>query len=144
MTKKTLVLFFSALFLSLTSLYTVKKGYGEIYPFFSWRLFTKPSGFSKTDVQYKLYGIRGNDTLRLANTASKLFDENERASLINGFGDKISKNIKRNLYKKRLLDLAKIVEPNFQNFILVKETFNAQQIDQKSFKIQKEFITQLK
>lgn len=144
MTKKTLILFTVALVLSLTSLYTVKKGWGEVYPFFSWRLFTKPSGSSKSDVQYRLYGIRGIDTLRLPNTATPLFDENERASLINYFGDKISNKIEKDLYTRKLLHLATIVEPKFQCFLLVKETFNPQEIDQKSFKIHKEVITQLK
>lgn len=144
MTKKTLILFTIGFILSLSSLYTVKKGWGEIYPFFSWRLFTKPSGFSKSDFQYRLYGIRDMDTLRLPNTASPLFDVNERASLINYFGDAISNKIEKDNYCRKLLHLANIVEPKFENYLLIKETFNAQEIDEKSFKIHKKVITELK
>ena len=144
MKKYTYYLFAFSLLFSFLSIFTIKMGYNEIYPFYTWRLFTKPSGTSTTDVQYRLYGISKEDTIRIRNNESLLFDGNEKASMINNLAaeidnDKINVDSKAKLYR-----FAKEIEPSFQSFLLVKESFNAQNIDQKDFKIHTEIITILK
>ena len=144
MQKYTYYLFGVSLVLSFLSFFTIKRGYGEIYPFYTWRLFTKPSGTSTTDLQYRLYGISKKDTVRLRNTESPLFDGNEKASMINNLGTKIAENKDDQESKGKLLRFAKEVEPGYQSYLLVKESFNAQKIDKKDFIMSAEIITELK
>ncbi|WHF51658.1 hypothetical protein QGN23_14730 [Chryseobacterium gotjawalense] len=144
MKKYTYYLFALSLVFSFLSFFTIKAGYGEIYPFYTWRLFTKPSGSSTTDFQYKLYGISKKDTVRLTNTDSALFDGNEKASIINNIGSEIDKNKTDHRSKGKLYRFAKVIEPGYQSYLLIKESFNAQKIDKKDFKINREIITELK
>lgn len=143
MKKYTYHLFVIAFALSMLSFFTIKAGYGEIYPFFTWRLFTKPSGTSTEDFQYKLYGLVNRDTIRLKNTDSKLYDGNEKASLINNLGCEVDQN-KNSVAKQKLYRFARVIAPSFQEFLLVKETFNVQTVDEQNFKIHKKIITKLK
>ncbi len=144
MQKYTYYLFGLSLGLSFLSFLTIKKGYGEIYPFYNWRLFTKPSGTSTSDLQYRLYGISKKDTVRLRNSESEIYSGNEKASMINSLATKIEGNYNDTDSKRKLLRFAKEVEPGFQSYLLVKESFNAQKIDKKDFKMNIEIITELK
>lgn len=113
-----------ALLFSSISFFTIKKGYGEIYPFFTWMLFHQPFGTEKMSYQYKLYGKNENNTLiRILNNDGILYDGNEKFSIINKLGNEIenSKNVES---KSKLLKFAKEIEPNYSTFILVKESFN--------------------
>ncbi len=126
------------------SFFTIKAGDGEDFPFFTWCLFTKPSRASTTaDFQYKLYGVNNKDTIRLNNTDSKIYDGNDKDALINNLESEIDEN--KNLSAKgKLYKFAKVIEPSFSSFLLVKESFDAQIIDKKNFKIEKKIITELK
>ncbi|MGA9211812.1 hypothetical protein [Kaistella sp.] len=143
MKKYTYYLFAFSLVFSFLSFCTNKGGYGEVFPFYTWRLFTKPSGTSTTDFRYKLYGVSEQDTVRLTNTESPLFDGNQKESMINNLGSKIDQNRNDADSKVKLYHFAKVIEPNYQKYLLVKESFNAQKIDEKDFKINTEIISEL-
>ncbi|UQB68489.1 hypothetical protein [Epilithonimonas zeae] len=143
MQKYTKYLFFASLFLSLTSLYIIEKGGKEIYPFYSWKLFTSPSGNEKNEEQYRLYNVEKNDTIRVLYHSTAIYDENN-LSLITGFyGKKIEKreNLKENIQKMKIF--MKSYNPEYKNLILYKENFNPQDLGKPSFKINKKLITKL-
>lgn len=141
MAKNTKYLFFLSVILTFYSLIHIKIGGREFYPFYSWKLFSFPSGNKNIESEYRLYGIRNNDTIRINNTKSELFDENEKFNLINYYGNLIDKKIEVNKNKKELLIFANFIEPQHKKFLLVKELYHPRDLFLKPQKIfQKKII----
>ena len=143
MQKYTRHLFFISLFLSLVSLYVIGKGGKEIYPFFSWKLFTSPSGSEKFEEQYRLYKVEGSDTIRVLYKATDLYDENNQALITGFYGKKIEKNEdrERNIQKMKIFIKSYQTEDN--NFLLFKESFNPWDLGKSAFRIKKTLIAKL-
>jgi len=143
MQKYTKYLFFISLFLSFVSLYVMGKGGKEIYPFFSWKLFTSPSGNEKLEEQYRLYRINGNDTIRLSYNATELYDQNNLGLITSFYGRKIDNNEDRkdNIRKMKTFIKSYLSEDN--NIFLYKESFNPWELGKPSFRIKKIQITKL-
>lgn len=136
-------LFFISLFLSFVSLYIMGKGGKEIYPFFSWKLFTSPSGNEKFEEQYRLYRINGNDTIRLSYKSTDLYDENNLGLITGFYGKKIEKNDDRKDNIRKMKIFIKSYLPEDNNLFLYKESFNPWDLGKPSFKIKKTLITKL-
>ena len=143
MQKYTKSLFFISLFLSLVSLYIMEQGGKEIYPFFSWKLFTSPSGSEKSEEQYRLYRVTGNDTVRVLYQATDIYDENNLALVTGFYGKKIDKNEDRENSIRKMKIFMKSYRPEYNNLILYKESFNPWDLGKTSFKIEKTLITKL-
>ncbi|MDR6406025.1 MULTISPECIES: hypothetical protein [Chryseobacterium] len=143
MQKYTKYLFFISLFLSLLSLYIIGKGGKEIYPFYSWKLFTSPSGSEKFEEQYRLYRVEGNDTIRVLYQATEIYDENNLALITGFYGKKIEKNENREESIKKMKIFMKSYRPEYNNLLLYKESFNPWDLGKPSFKINKILITKL-
>lgn len=143
MQKYTQYLFFISLFLSFVSLYVIDKGGKEIYPFFSWKLFTSPSGSDKFEEQYRLYRVTGNDTVRVLYQATDIYDENNLALVTGFYGKKIDKNEDRENSIRKMKIFMKSYRPEYKNLILYKESFNPRDLGKTSFKIKKTLITKL-
>ncbi|WP_449399361.1 hypothetical protein [Chryseobacterium wanjuense] len=137
MQKYTKYLFFISLFLSLLSLYVIEKGGKEIYPFFSWKLFTSPSGSEKFEEQYRLYRVHGKDTLRVIYTATDIYDENNLALITGFYGKKIEKNENREGSIQKMKIFMKSYQPAYNNLLLYKESFNPWDLGTPAFKIKK-------
>lgn len=123
MHRYTKILFYSSIILSLLSFFFIKKGLGEFYPFYSWKLFTKPSGSEAEEFEYRIYAIKNKDTIRLENTKSYYFDENDKSKIINSYGDLIFYGKDVLVNKNKLLKFSKFIEPSYNRFILVKEYY---------------------
>lgn len=143
MQKYTKYFFFISLFLSFVSLYIMGKGGKEIYPFFSWKLFTSPSGNDKLEEQYRLYRVNGNDTIRLSYKATKLYDENNLGLITGFYGRKIENNVDRNDNIRKMKIFVKSYLSDDHNLFLYKESFNPWDFEKPSFKIKKTLITKL-
>ncbi|CAH0256278.1 hypothetical protein [Chryseobacterium sp. Bi04] len=143
MKKYTKYLFFFSLFMSLTSLAIKEKGYNEIYPFASWKLFTVPSGGEASGERYKLYGITHGDTIRILNTPVKSYEANDEEFIVNAYGGKIDHNEDKELNRKKLLIFARDTRPEFQEYLLYKEMYSPREIGEKKMKIDKKIITKL-
>lgn len=143
MQKYTQYLFFISLFLSFVSLYVIDKGGKEIYPFFSWKLFTSPSGSDKFEEQYRLYRVTGNDTVRVLYQATDIYDENNLALVTGFYGKKIDKKEDTENSIRKMKIFMKSYRPEYKNLILYKESFNPRDLGKTSFKIKKTLITKL-
>lgn len=130
--------------LSVASIMTISKGYGEIYPFYTWMLFTKPYGMNKSEQTYRLYGVKGLDTIRILNNSSKLFDGNEKYGIVNRYGKAISINENSLSNKKQLYEFAKLTDPNYEKYLLVLENYDLQKADHQKVIYQMKIITELK
>jgi hypothetical protein len=143
MQKYTKYLFFISLFLSLLSLYIIGKGGKEIYPFYSWKLFTSPSGSEKFEEQYRLYKVEGNDTIRVLYHATEMYDENNLALITGFYGKKIEKNENREGNIKKMKIFMRSYRRGYNNLLLYKESFNPWDLGKPTFKINKTLITKL-
>ncbi|MCA6068569.1 hypothetical protein JI747_015395 [Chryseobacterium sp. RG1] len=144
MKKYTKYLFFFSFGMSLTSLFIIEKGYKELYPFASWKLFAVPSGGSLHEERYILYGLKGMDTIKINYiTPSPYYDANDKALITDTYGKQIENNIDKEMSRKKLLIFAKDIEPNFEGYLLYKESYNPRLIETKAMKIAKKFIIEL-
>ncbi|MGE8433035.1 MULTISPECIES: hypothetical protein [Chryseobacterium] len=143
MKKYTKYLFFFSFIMSLISLVMGEIGRKEIYPFASWKLFTVPCGGEEFGQRYKLYGVKNGDTLRILNTNTKYYTDNDMDGIINAYGGEIDQNNDRNGNMKKLLIFAKDALPEFQGYLLYKEKYRPIEVDEKKMNITKTFITKL-
>lgn len=129
--------------MSLISLVIIEKGYKEMYPFFSWKLFTIPSGGEATEEQYKLYGITDRDTIRIINTPSRAYEANDKAVIVGTYGKEIDENNDREDNREKLLTFAKDTEPKYKGYLLYKETYRPREIGEAKMNINKALIIKL-
>ncbi|MBK1895262.1 hypothetical protein [Chryseobacterium paridis] len=129
--------------MSLISLLIIEKGYKEMYPFYSWKLFTVPSGGEATEDQYRLYGIIGQDTIRILNTPARSYEASYKAVIVGTYGKKIDENDDRETNKAKLLIFAKDTEPKYKEFLLYKETYRPKEIGEAKMNINKKLIIKL-
>lgn len=143
MKKYTKYLFIFSFIMSLISLVMGEIGRKEIYPFASWKLFTVPCGGEEFGQRYKLYGVKNGDTLRILNTNTKHYTDNDMDGIISAYGGEIDQNNDRSGNTKKLLIFAKDALPEFQEYLLYKEKYRPIEVDAKKMNITKTFITRL-
>ncbi|WP_131329491.1 hypothetical protein [Chryseobacterium piperi] len=129
--------------MSLISLAIMEKGYKEMYPFYSWKLFAVPSGGEGSEEQYRLYGIRDRDTVRITNTPAYSYEANDKAVIVGTYGKKIEENDNREGSRVKLLAFAKDTEPKYEGYLLYKETYNPKEIGETKMNINKKLIIKL-
>lgn len=141
MKKITVYLFYLSVFFMTCSYVIASKGYSEIYPFFAWKLFSKPYASATEDEIYKLYGVKGIDTVRIIYKETEVYDGNTQFGIVNAFGKNVADKIDEKQNIDKLKTFAKIVAPEYSHYILAIEKSNPQKIGQKDFKIEKKIIT---
>ena len=143
MAKYTKHLLFISLSLSFFSIILIKKGFPEFYPFYSWKLFSLPSGNTSEVLEFRLYGVNGKRVKRIVNKESPLFDGNEKFSIINDYSSEI-KESNNSESKIKLLKFAKFIAPDFQYYLVVEERYMPQNLGTKALKISTNVVAVLK
>nr|WP_315031229.1 hypothetical protein [uncultured Chryseobacterium sp.] len=143
MKKYTPYLFFFSFLMSVITLVIQENGYKELYPFAGWKLFTVPVGGEKTLERYKLYGLKNKDTVRILNRSVENYEANDEEGVVYLYGERIEKNENRKENIKKLLIFAKSTRPEFQKYLLYKETYNPKEIGEEKISINKKLITGL-
>jgi hypothetical protein len=143
MKKYTKHLFFFSFGMSLVSLFIMEKGCKEMYPFFSWKLFAVPSGGESSGELYKLYGIKQHDTVRIVNTPAENYEANDKAVIVGTYGSKIENNDDKEINRRKLLIFAKDTEPEYDGYLLYKETYNPKEIGEGKMYNSRKFIIKL-
>ena len=143
MKKYTKHLFVFSFCMSLVSLVLIEKGYKEIYPFASWKLFTVPSGGALKEERYILYGIKNSDTVKISYTPSENYEVNDQALIIDIYGSNIENDKDRDVSNKKLLIFAKDIQPRYQSYLLYKEIYNPKEIGEKKINTSKKLIRKL-
>ncbi len=124
-----LSVFILSVFLSICSYFTTLQGKGEIYPFFFWKLFTRPLGHSYHVKDYRLYGVNRTDTLRIDNKGYELFDKDDYYYFVSGEASWILKREKPyKFHKQRINDFAQSLGLNFATYLVVEESYNPLEI----------------
>lgn len=143
MQKYTRYLYWISLALALTSLYLIEKGGKEIYPFFSWKLFTSPSGSENTEEYYRIYRVVGEDTVRVAYQPTAIYDENNLALITGFYGKKIERNDRKAENIRKIRIFMKSYRPDYDHLLLYKESFHPGDLGKSSFKVKKTLISTL-
>ncbi|VFA43754.1 hypothetical protein [Chryseobacterium indologenes] len=143
MKKYTKYLFFFSVSMSAMTLIIQEIGYKEIYPFSGWKLFTIPAAGEKSMDRYKLYGVKDGDTIRILNKKSESYEANDEEGIVYVYGEKIERNEERAENIKKLLIFAKDTRPEFQKYLLYKETYNPREIGLGKVNLYKKLITGL-
>ncbi len=143
MQQYTRYLYWLSLLLALTSLYLIEKGGKEIYPFFSWKLFTSPSGSENTEEYYRIYRIVGRDTLRVAFQPTKIYNENNLALIVGFYGRKIEHNEQKADNIRKIRIFMKSYRPAYDQLLLYKESFHPWDLGKPSFTVKKTLISTL-
>lgn len=141
MQRYTKYLFFIGVVLSLYSLIVIQKGGREFYPFYSWKLFSIPSGSDEYESEYRLYGVKGEDTIRINNDEDALFGKNEKFKIISFY----ARNISDRESQKELKNFGKLIAPDFKTFLLIEEKYKPKDLcDRNYHHIEKKIIKVLK
>lgn len=141
MQKYTRYLYWISLVLALASLYVIEKGGKEIYPFFSWKLFTSPSGSENTETDYRIYRVVGKDTVRVAYHSTEVYDENNLALIVGFYGKKIEHNDQKADNIRKMKIFMKSYRPDYNHLLLYKESFHPWDLGKPSFRVKKTLIS---
>ena len=136
----TKLLFFLSIVLSLGSFVTIGKGYGEIYPFYYWKLFSQPYGWDGAVDDYRVYAKKDSkDTwVRLENHGYKDIDQDDYFYLILNQVNLYEED--STLARKKLLTFCQYIAPEYDKYKIVKETFNPYHVNLKADSCSKEDI----
>ncbi len=144
MKKYTLYLVVTGFALSGLSLITISETGSEIYPFFTWKLFGRPYGSAPEDTSiYRIYGVKGKDTIRIPLKDTPDFDRDITFGIINGCASLVEQGKDVAYNRKKLNDLAHITSPGYDTYFVVREDFDPHKIATPGFTFSKKLITRL-
>ena len=131
--------------LSILNYFSVKNDFGELYPFFHWKLYTQPLGNTAMVKDYRVYGIYGNDTIRLKNKGYKFLNQDDYYYFISNEAKKlISNNFPKQELKQRLKSFGLLLDKNCTEFLLVEESFSPLFINSTPKKYQTKILLKTK
>jgi len=123
----------TGIFLSGISFFTTQKGWSEVYPFYFWKLYSQPAGWSYSFNDLRVYGKNQEDKewTRIPNEDRKTFKRDETLYFLRHVIARIEKPRSKKDYKKDLNKLKVFCEflaPEFQEHKVVRETYNPKEI----------------
>ncbi|MFQ3575810.1 MAG: hypothetical protein SNJ77_05175 [Cytophagales bacterium] len=112
---------------SVFTIYTTKIGFGEVYPFTSWKLFPKPAcGIDHCELWIIKSLNQKNDTINLQIKAFKGFDYDDAHYAFDNFiGNFLNQPNKEN--RNRFFMFLKKMHPKHNVFILQRKSFNLEE-----------------
>lgn len=123
------LIFFISIALSICSFLLSLRKKKEIYPFFYWKLYTQPLGNIPIYKDYRLYGIKNADTIRISNKGYRYLNQDDYYYFLSNEVNKLTtKNLPITYHKQRINDLGKLIAPQFDHFILMEESFSPSEI----------------
>lgn len=119
--------------LSLLSFFTTMKGWSEIYPFYYWKLYSQPTGWSYSFDDLRVYAKNKKDTnwTRIKNEDRNTFKRDETLYFLRHIIARIEHPVSKEAYHK---DVAKLkvfcafLVPEYDRYKVVKETYNPKEI----------------
>ncbi len=119
----------ASLLLSVVSIYSTKAGWGEIYPFYFWKLYSQPLGNTKVVSEYRIYAKQKSDSAfcRMAVKDNYTFTVGEYVYTLHRLVTDYS-NTRSETNKNRLYDFVKHVEPEYEQYEIIKETYRPLEI----------------
>lgn len=126
------------LLLSVFSFYTVQYGWGEPYPFFHFKLYSRPEGMNGLA---NSVGIYVNDSIRVNSQESNLYDTDEFNYALNSLLPGAQAGDRDAVNKLRLL--VHSAYPGYPNYVIAEETYRAQAYVTHDYSFTKKVLLQL-
>ncbi|MBX9850172.1 MAG: hypothetical protein K2X86_00265 [Cytophagaceae bacterium] len=127
----TKVIVISSMVLALASVGTSQKDWGEIYPFYHWKLFSQPLGTKNIHTEYRVYLKTTTDTLYRRQTlvSTPAFNREEYTYTLDYLiGEAIKDSLQNEKAKNNLLIFLKHNHPQASRFKIVSESFNPMEL----------------
>ena len=125
--KYTRILVVASMAGSLLTTVTGKFGYGELYPFANWKLFTQPLGSNNLVSEFRIYTLAPEDTTWERQEVAQLynnFTRDEYSYTLSGLTQAaLSGNTDSATVYSRLLNFAKYAAPGAAAYKIVRETY---------------------
>jgi hypothetical protein len=112
---------------SFASYYTIEKGWGEVYPFFTFKLFSQPLGNKHTYTEYRIYSKSSLDEKFKRNKikGTETFTYEEYIYTFNHLIKQTLNDPQNKIkHKKNLLSFIKHVVPGQKEYKVVSETYH--------------------
>lgn len=143
--KITKSLFFISILLSIGSLIMKFNGHKELYPFFYWKLYTQPMGNKYIHTDYKLYALKGKDTVRIPNIGYAYLNQDDYHYFLSNEASRIKAQEKpKEYFETRLFDFGQMIAPTYDTYFLIEETYNPLKIAEDSTLFTKNIIFKTK
>ena len=117
--------------LAIASVGTSQKGWGEIYPFYHWKLFSQPLGTKKIHTEYRVYLRTDTDSVYKRQTliSTPTFNREEYTYTLDYLIEtSIKDSLNHTQAKSRLLTFLKHNHPKAKSFKIISESFNPMQL----------------
>lgn len=119
----TAVLVVGCLLLGFVGIFTRNRGWGELYPFFAWQLYSKPLGANDSVLEYRIYASQdGLCYQRMAVQATAAFSRDEYVYTLQHLA---SQPVHDSLKARRLLAFCQNVAPGYTRYRIVAERYYA-------------------
>ena len=128
--KLTIFLVILSVLLSLLSLFTNSKVWGNIYHFFSWILYSQHLGSNSTFTEYRIYSKNREDIHFKRNKIAhiKYFNPEEYYYTFNQLVKESLECPSDSILKIKLFTFVKYAVPNAQEYKIMSETYNPDEL----------------
>ncbi len=123
--RNTKILVVLSIVLSCFSYGTTLKGWGEIYPFYFWKLYSQPAGWAQKYTGYRIYAKNKSEThwTRLANIPRATFNRDETLYFLNPITARLIQHPNKKDFLK-LKIFCTYIAPEYDDYKVVAEIFN--------------------
>lgn len=109
---------------SLASAYTLRQGWGEVYPFATWKLYTQPRGSNHVYSTFRIYTRHAGDTIFRRQTveATPTFNQDDYGFMLENLGSStLADSAHQTNALERLQVFVKHLYPNAREYRVVLE-----------------------
>lgn len=114
------------------SLITIKTSFGEVYPFFYWKLYSQPAGNASVKVfdHYRLYAqkIKNTPFERIPIQEHKSFTKDDQQYFLRHYIPKVLENPRDTNALSKLKVFAVYIAPDYQQYKIVKESYELKKL----------------
>ncbi|MFC6996442.1 hypothetical protein [Rufibacter roseus] len=116
---------------ALASTFTLRQGWGEIYPFFNWKLYTQPRGNTHVYSVYRVYTRQAGETQfkRQQVQATPTFNRDDYTYMLWELASRVAADSSGTTNNREKLEaFVKHVHPKAQEYRVVQETMQVKDL----------------
>lgn len=135
----TKILVIASIFGAGISLITINTSFGEVYPFFYWKLYSQPAGNASVKVfdDYRLYAQKTKNTSfeRIPIQVHESFTKDDQQYFLRYYIPKVLEDPKDSHALSKLQFFATYIAPNYERYKIVKESYELKKLldDRKNY-----------
>lgn len=114
------------------SLITINTSFGEVYPFFYWKLYSQPAGNASVKVfdDYRIYGKKTTESSfeRIPIQNNESFTKDDQQYFLRYYIPKLLENSRDTNALLKLKIFAKYIAPQYKQYKIVRESYELKKI----------------